>query len=54
MELRKGDILEIEDQASATIVYFKGGKKEEYKAKAVIEEGKGTIEFPEDDGTIEM
>lgn len=39
MELRKGDILEIEDQASATIVYFKGGKKEEYKAKAVIEIG---------------
>ena len=24
------------------------------KAKAVIDEGKGTIEFPEDDGTIEM
>src|SRR3990172_75385 len=39
MELRGGDILEIEDQASATIIYFKGGKKEEYKAKAVIEIG---------------
>ncbi len=37
MELKKGDILEIEDHASATIVYFKGGKKEEYKAKALIE-----------------
>ena len=24
------------------------------KAKAIIDEGKGTIEFPEDDGTIEM
>ena len=24
------------------------------RAKAVIDEGKGTIEFPEDDGTIEM
>jgi len=39
MELKKGDILEIEDQASATIVYFKGGKKEEYKSKAIIEIG---------------
>jgi len=39
MELKKGDILEIEDQASATIVYFKGGKKEEYKSKALIEIG---------------
>ena len=33
MELRKGDILEIEDQASATIVYFKGGKKKSIKQK---------------------
>lgn len=24
------------------------------KSKAIIDEGKGTIEFPEDDGTIEM
>ena len=24
------------------------------RAKAIIDEGKGTIEFPEDDGTIEM
>ncbi len=39
MELKKGDVLEIEDQASATIVYFKGGKKEEYKAKALLEIG---------------
>ncbi len=39
MELKKGDILEIEDRASATIVYFKGGKKEEYKSKAIIEIG---------------
>ena len=39
MELKKGDILEIDDQASATIVYFKGGKKEEYKSKALIEIG---------------
>ena len=38
-ELKKGDILEIEDQASATIVYFKGGKKEEYKSRALIEIG---------------
>src|SRR3989337_2857600 len=37
MELKKGDVLEIEDQASATIVYFKGGKKEEYTSKALIE-----------------
>lgn len=45
MELKKGDILEIEDQANATIVYFKGGKKEEYKSKAIIEIGtdKSTI-----------
>ncbi|HHT9122368.1 MAG TPA: caspase family protein [Candidatus Wunengus sp. YC63] len=39
MELKKGDVLEIEDRASATIVYFKGGKKEEYKSKAIIEIG---------------
>src|SRR3972149_934210 len=39
MELKKGDILEIEDQASATIVYFKGGKKEEYQSKALVEIG---------------
>ncbi len=24
------------------------------KAKAVVDEGKGTVEFPEDDGTIEI
>src|SRR3989304_4126977 len=50
MELRKGDILEIEDQASATIVYFKGGKKEEYKSKALIEIGtdKSTVK----EGTV--
>jgi len=39
MELKKGDILEIEDQSSAMIVYFKGGKKEEYKSRAIIEIG---------------
>jgi len=39
MELRKGDVLEVEEQASATVVYFKGGKKEEYKSKALIEIG---------------
>jgi len=39
MELKKGDILEIEDRASATIVYFKGGKKEEYQSKALVEIG---------------
>jgi|GEM_PF-4141799 len=38
-ELKKGDVLEIEEQASATIVYFKGGKKEEYKSKATVEIG---------------
>ena len=43
MELKKGDILEIDDQASATIVYFKGGKKEEYKSKALIEIGTDKI-----------
>ena len=45
MELRKGDVLEIEDQASATIVYFKDGKKEDYKSKALVEIGtdKSTI-----------
>ena len=50
MELKKGDILEIEDQASATIVYFKGGKKEEYKSKALIEIGaeKSTVK----EGTV--
>src|SRR3990172_9214560 len=30
MELKKGDILEIEDQSSAMIVYFKDGKKDYY------------------------
>ena len=39
MELKKGDILEIEEQSAAAIVYFSGGKKEEYKSKAVIEIG---------------
>ena len=39
MELKKGDMIEIDDQASATIVYFKGGKKEEYKSKALVEIG---------------
>ena len=50
MELKKGDILEIEDQASATIVYFKGGKKEEYTSKALIEIGtdKSTVK----EGTV--
>src|SRR3990167_6386204 len=50
MELKKGDILEIEDQASATIVYFKGGKKEEYKSKSLIEIGtdKSTVK----EGTV--
>ena len=43
MELKKGDVLEVEDQASATIVYFKGGKKEEYKSKALIEIGTDKI-----------
>ena len=50
MELKKGDILEIEDQASATIVYFKGGGKEDYKSKALVEIGtdKSTI----NEGTV--
>src|SRR3989304_5776190 len=50
MELKKGDVLEIEDQASATIVYFKGGKKEEYTSKALIEIGtdKSTVK----EGTV--
>ncbi|MBI3009258.1 MAG: caspase family protein, partial [Candidatus Omnitrophica bacterium] len=39
MELKKGDMLEIEEQSAAAIVYFSGGKKEEYKSKAVIEIG---------------
>ncbi|HHT9146316.1 MAG TPA: caspase family protein [Candidatus Wunengus sp. YC61] len=50
MELKKGDVLEIDDQASATIVYFKGGKKEEYKSKALVEIGtdKSTVK----EGTV--
>ncbi|MDN3514811.1 MAG: caspase family protein [Candidatus Brocadia sp.] len=45
MELKEGDILEIEEKASVTIVYFKGGKKEVYKSRAFIEIGadKSTI-----------
>ncbi|HHT9130660.1 MAG TPA: caspase family protein, partial [Candidatus Brocadiaceae bacterium] len=39
MELRKGDVLEIEEQASTTIAYFEGGRKEEYKSMALIEIG---------------
>lgn len=38
-ELKKGDILEVEEQSSAMIVYFKGGKKEEYKSRSLIEIG---------------
>lgn len=39
MELKKGDTLEIEEHASITIVYFEGGRKEEYKSSAVLEIG---------------
>lgn len=41
MELKKGDMLEIEEQASIMIVYFKGGRKEEYRSKTIIEIGTG-------------
>lgn len=39
VELKANDILEIEDQSSATIVYFKGRKKEEYTSKATLKIG---------------
>lgn len=39
MELKKGDMIEIEEQASIMIVYFKGGRKEEYRSKTIIEIG---------------
>lgn len=39
MELKTNDVLEIEEQSSATIVYFKGGKKEQYTSKATLKIG---------------
>ncbi len=36
MELKANDILEIADQSSALIVYFKGGKKERYTSKVTL------------------
>lgn len=39
MKLKEGDLLEIEDNSNATIVYFKDGKKEEYTTKAFLEIG---------------
>src|SRR5574341_450626 len=39
VELKKGDLLEVEEQGSVTIVYFEGGRKEEYKSRALIEIG---------------
>lgn len=39
MELKANDIIEIEEQSSAVIVYFKGGKKEEYTSKATLKIG---------------
>ena len=42
MELKTNDVLEIEEQSSATIVYFKGGKKEQYTSKATLKIGTET------------
>ena len=42
MELKTNDLLEIEEQSSATIVYFKGGKKEQYTSKAILKIGTET------------
>ncbi|MFO0794522.1 MAG: caspase family protein [Candidatus Brocadiaceae bacterium] len=39
VELKKGDILEVEDRSGITIVYFEGGKQEECKPKSMIEIG---------------
>lgn len=42
MELQKGDMLEVEDGASAVIVYYDGGRKEAYASKALIEIGENS------------
>src|SRR3990167_7546913 len=42
LELQKGDMLEVEDGASAVIVYYDGGRKEEYASKALIEIGENS------------
>ena len=42
MELKTNDVLEIEDKSSASIVYFKGGKKEQYTSKATLKIGTET------------
>jgi len=39
MELQKGDMLEVEDSANAVIVYYDGGRKEEYASKSLVEIG---------------
>ncbi|MCF6149470.1 MAG: PEGA domain-containing protein [Candidatus Kuenenia sp.] len=39
MELQKGDMLEVEDGANTVIVYYDGGRKEEYASKSLIEIG---------------
>ncbi len=39
VELKKGDILEVEDRSGITIVYFEGSKQEECKPKSTIEIG---------------
>ncbi len=39
VELKKGDILEVEDRSGLTIVYFDGGMQEECKPKSTLEVG---------------
>ena len=41
MELRENDVLEIADQSSASLIYYKGRKIEQYTSKATLKIGVG-------------
>ena len=41
MELRENDVLEIADQSSASLIYYKGRKIEQYTSKAILKIGVG-------------
>lgn len=42
MELRENDVLEIDSQSSASLIYYKGRKMEQYTSKATLKIGVGT------------
>lgn len=41
MELRENDVLEIDNQSSASLIYYKGRKMEQYTSKAILKIGVG-------------